>query len=42
MQSYFSLLPLIHFASKFELVWLCGILKRFSKIFPIGTEADVD
>jgi hypothetical protein len=40
MQNYFSLLPLDHFASKFELFWLSGILKRFSKIFPI--EADLD
>jgi hypothetical protein len=40
MQSYFSLLPLDHLASKFELFWLIGILKRFLKIFP--TEADVD
>jgi hypothetical protein len=40
MQSYFSLLPLHHLASKFELFWLSGILMRFSKIFPI--EADVD
>jgi hypothetical protein len=40
MQSYFSLLPLDHLASKFELFWLGGILTRFSKIFPI--EADVD
>jgi hypothetical protein len=41
MQSYFSLLPLDHLASKFELFWLSGILKRFSKIFPIEAEADV-
>jgi hypothetical protein len=34
------LLALDHFAIKFELFWLNGILKRFSKIFPI--EADVD
>jgi hypothetical protein len=40
MQSYFSLLPLDHIASKFELFWLSGILMRFSKIFP--AEADVD
>jgi hypothetical protein len=40
MQSYFSLLPLDHLASKFELFWLSGILMRFSKILPI--EADVD
>jgi hypothetical protein len=41
MQRYFSLLPLDHLASKFELFFrLCGFLKRFSKIFPI--EADVE
>jgi hypothetical protein len=41
MQRYFSLLPLDHLASKFEpFFWLCGFLKRFSKIFPI--EADVE
>jgi hypothetical protein len=40
MQSYFSLLPLDHLGGKFELFWFSGILKRFSKIFPI--EADVD
>jgi hypothetical protein len=40
MQSYFSLLPLRHLASKFELFWLSDILKRFSKIFP--NEGDVD
>jgi hypothetical protein len=40
MQSYFSLLPLDHLASKFELYWLSGILKIFSKIFPF--EADVE
>jgi hypothetical protein len=40
MQHYFSLLPVDHLASKFELFWLCGFLKRFSKIFPI--EADVE
>jgi hypothetical protein len=40
MQSYFSLLSLDHLASKFELFWLSGILKRFSKMFP--NEADVD
>jgi hypothetical protein len=40
MQSYFSILPLNHLASKFELFWLSGILMRFSKDFPI--EADVD
>jgi hypothetical protein len=40
MQSYFSFLPLDHLASKFELFWFSGILKRLSKIFPI--EADVD
>jgi hypothetical protein len=40
MQHYFSLLPLDHLASKFELVWLCWFFKRFSNIFPI--EADVD
>jgi hypothetical protein len=34
MQSYFSLLPLDHLASKYELFWLSGILKRFLKIFP--------
>jgi hypothetical protein len=38
MQNYFSLLPLDHLARKFELFWLCGFLKRFSKIFP--TEED--
>jgi hypothetical protein len=40
MQSYFSLLPLDHLASKFERFWLSGILMRYSKIFPI--EADVN
>jgi hypothetical protein len=41
MQHYFSLLPLDHLASKFELFfWLCWFLKRLSKIFPI--EADVE
>jgi hypothetical protein len=40
MQNYFSSLPLDHLASKFELFRLSGILKRFSKIFPI--EADLD
>jgi hypothetical protein len=43
MQRYFSLLQLDHLASKFELFfffWLCGFLKRFSKILPI--EADVE
>jgi hypothetical protein len=39
MQSYFPLLPLDHLVCKFEL-WLSGLLKRFSKIFPI--QADVD
>jgi hypothetical protein len=35
------LLPLDQLASKFEyLFWLCGFLKRFSKIFPI--EADLE
>jgi hypothetical protein len=41
MQGYFSLLPLNHLASKFELFWLSGILKRFSKIFPFETDADI-
>jgi hypothetical protein len=40
MQNYFPLLPLDHLARKFELFWLCGFLKRFSKSFPI--EADVE
>jgi hypothetical protein len=40
MQSYFSLLPWDHLASKFELFWLYGFLKRFSKIFLI--EVDVE
>jgi hypothetical protein len=41
MQSYFSLLPLDYFASKFEFFWLSGILKRFSKIFPIDTSGNL-
>jgi hypothetical protein len=41
MQSYFSLFPLDHIASKFELFWLSGILMRFSKIFPIETDVDI-
>jgi hypothetical protein len=42
MQRYFSLLSFDHLASKFEpfFFWLCGFVKRFSKIFP--TEADVE
>jgi hypothetical protein len=41
MQNYFYLLPLDSFASKFELFWLSGILKRFSKILPIEADADM-
>ena len=40
MQSYSSLLPLDHIVSKFEVYWLSGFLKRFSKSFPI--EADLE
>jgi hypothetical protein len=37
MQRSFSLLPLDHLASKFDFFvfgWLCGFLKKISKIFP--------
>jgi hypothetical protein len=41
MQNYFSLLSLDHLARQFELFWLCGFLKRFSKIFPIETDVEI-
>jgi hypothetical protein len=37
MQSYFSLLPLDHIASKFELFWFSGFLKRFSNMSYFGS-----
>jgi hypothetical protein len=41
MQKYFSLLPLDHLARKLELSWLCGFLKRFSKIFFIAADVEI-
>jgi hypothetical protein len=40
MQRYFSLLPLDHLASKFELFLDLWVFEKISKIFPI--EADVE
>jgi hypothetical protein len=41
MQNYFSLLPLDHLARKFDLFWICGFLKRFSKTFPIAADVEI-